>query len=253
MLADVTQAPEAKWLFEVTSPVLWLLILAGLVADSVRRRRLNPWLTFQLAFTTMFWQDFYGGWGGYFLYNEKFALMDWWGESRWTGPHKPWFLIPAYGWWWTFSIGVSALLMERLRRRRPQWSLLLAFSLTIGPFFYVYDLVVESLAVHLRWWDYTRPVGPAIRTAGGNFPLIWPLLPQIAWIFAVVCLFAWKTPAGEARFEAALRLRRFSGWRAHLARFGAYAAAFNVSYALVLILPMMLVRAAIGEPSTLVP
>lgn len=253
MLADVTQAPVAKWLFEIGSPIMWVVIFAVLVVDSRRRGRLNPWLVFQLAFTTMFWQDFYGGWGGYFLYNRHFALMDWWGTSRWTGPNKPWFLIAAYGWWWTFAIGLSAIAMERLRRARPRWNLAVAFCLTIGPFFYVYDLAVESLAVHWHWWDYTRPVGPSLHTAGGNFPLVWPLLPQVAWIFAVVCLVAWRAPNGETRFEAALRLDRFDGRRRHLARFGAYAVAFNVSYALILIIPMMLVRAAIGEPSTLVP
>ena len=255
VLADISQPPRFGFLYETGSYICWLLAFAVLLGNSIRKRRVNPWLIYLFAFTTQFWQDFFGGWGGYFLYNPRFARMEWWGHMRWTSPNKPWFLIAAYGWWWTFAIGVSSIFLVWLRKKKPNWSLPVAFALTCGAFFYLYDVVAETAMVYFHWQDYTMgdPFGLEIHTSNGTFPLLWPLIPQIIWIYAVVWLVTVRNDDGVLKYEAWLHLDRFKRWRLQIARFFAYAAAFNVTYALILIIPMMLLRAIQGDPSMLVP
>jgi hypothetical protein len=252
-LANTRLEPVGAWAYEVINWGAWLACFVVLLVKSVRQRKVDLWFLLLFVFTTLWWQDTFGAWGGYFLYNPRFALISWWQHSTWTSPNKPWFIIPAYGNWWTIAIGLSFVVMQRVRARYPSWSLAKSFLLTMAPFFYAWDLILETLFVHLHFQDYTMPVGPSINTSDGHFPLIWPLLPQIAWIFSVVWLVTWKDKQGRRRFEVLTRVHPLAGVRGAFARLGVYTVAINVSYAVILIIPMMLVRAVYGEPSVLVP
>jgi hypothetical protein len=246
-------SPVNPWLYEEMSWTLWVVCFVVLSIESWRSGRVNRWLLLLFAFTTLWWQDTFGGWGVYFLYNPEFVLMEFWGPMPYTSPYKPWFLVASYGWWWTVSIGLSYIVMVKLREKKPNWSFTTAFMLTIGPFFYIFDLVLETAFVANHWQNYTQPVGPAVVNDAGNFPLIWPLLPQIWWIYAVVWMVYSTNASGENRFEAWLGLDKMEGAKLQWARLGAYTVYLNLSYFFLMIGPLMLVRILFGGPSDLVP
>ena len=102
--------PVLGWLFEVIGPLIWLALAAFFAYTCFKRRELTlPTLVF-IGGTTMWWQEWYGDWGAYVLYNPHLALIpgyDW----PLTSPNKPWAVIPAYGWFYAlvyFPVGLSS-------------------------------------------------------------------------------------------------------------------------------------------------
>lgn len=93
------QAPLAPWLFEVVGPLIFLVMCGYYVRQCRRAGRLTiPALVFIGAFT-MWWQEWYGDWGGYVLYNPHLHLIPGY-DLPFTSPNKPWAVIPAYGWFY---------------------------------------------------------------------------------------------------------------------------------------------------------
>jgi hypothetical protein len=241
--------PLAPWVFQVVGPLVWLAMAGFHAWRTAGRRQLSAGALFFIGATTMWWQEWYADWGGYLLFSPHFELMPW-GATTWTTPHKPWAVIPAYGWF--FGLGLPGLLaaVESVQRRQPRWSAWAAAAAVVVPVFYAIDLGIEGFATVMGWWTYTNPVGPVLHTSRGSFPLLYPVLLFVFWALVTVRL----SLARDDRGRRLLGVDRVSeGWKRELARAGAWSVTLNVLFWFLLVFPLILVRQGLGTSSSLVP
>lgn len=249
--------PTARWVFEILGPLLWLGMLAYFGRRAVREGRLPTNALIFIAATTMWWQEWYGDWGAYLLYNPKFGLLGW-GSTTWTTPNKPWFVIPAYGWYYAIIFPLMLGLMARLRLRRPRWGRLATLLVVTVPLFYLWDLLVEGVSVQAGYWSYTFHWGPALTAERSGFPLVFPLVhPLLLFVFfGVVATWVMdqRDDLGRHRHEVLLGAHRLKeGWRRELARAWSWVIMMNAAYWILLMFPLIGIRLAAGPPSALVP
>jgi hypothetical protein len=245
--------PVAPWIFQVVGPLIWLAMAGFHARRTASSRQLSTAALFFIGATTMWWQEWYADWGGYLLFSSHFELMPW-GDTPWTTPNKPWAVIPAYGWF--FGLGLPALLaaVESVRRRRPHWNVWAAVAVVVVPIFYAIDLGIEGFATVMGWWTYANPLGPVLHTSRGSFPLLYPVMLFVLWALVTIRLFLARDDRGRWSHERLLGVDRVSeGWKRELARAGAWSATLNVLFWFLLVLPLILVRQAFGESSSLVP
>jgi hypothetical protein len=238
----------------------------------------------------MWWQEWFGDWAAYIVYNPHFTLIPW-HATTWTTPNKPWAVIPAYGWYYTLSLLLLVALVDRVRRSRPHASALLT-AVAVGlPLFYLIDLLVEGGASVLGMWSYDHYVGPAITSSKGNFPLLHPIVFFAVWCTVMGVLVvrpgpdvqddrtvldrllrvgrpgpvasataapaphARATRGGTAVLERTAPAPAVDGLtvRANLLRLGAWVLTFNVSYWVLFVFPIVLIRQLGGVHSDVVP
>src|SRR5437588_1052308 len=245
--------PTASWVMEVLGPIVFLGFIVWAVVDTRRSRRLSLVSLALIAGTTMWWQEWYGDWGSYLLYNPHFRLLPW-RSSLWTTPNKPWFVIAAYGGYYAVIFPLMLALIARVRSARPTWNrhvVAIGVSLVL---FYAWDLLVEGGASVLGWWSYTDVAGAAIHSSKGTFPLLFPIL--LFCFFGVVAtwILDQRDDLGRFRFEVVAGVGRVrEGWRRELGRAGAWVVLFNGLYVVCLIAPLVAWREVWGAASALVP
>lgn len=152
-----------------------------------------------------------------------------------------------------------------------------------APLWYAVDLVIEGGASYLGWWSYDSFVGPALQSSEGNFPLIYPIVFFAAWCTLMGALVYHVDDGGLTTLERVLRFDRLktrftndpgpghepdragavamktatarrsasAQWQA--VRLVVWVIAFNVSYWLVFIFPIVIIRELVGPASTIVP
>lgn len=244
--------PIVPWVFEVVGPLVWLVVAVLCVAQSVRQRRLTVPTLLLIASTSMFWQEFYGDWGAYLLYNGDFTLIPW-GSTTWTAPNKPWAVMPAYGWYYT-AVFPAMLAMIATLRRKTGWGRLSSLLTVTFPVFYLWNLLVEGIAVSLGWWSYTTVYGAAILTERGNYPLVYPLLLFVFYGIVATWVLDLRDDRGRHRHELLMRVHKFRpGWRRELGRAGSWIIMMNAVYATTLIVPLLLIRGLFLSDSAIVP
>lgn len=243
----------AGWIFEWVGLISFLAMGTWVVVDTARNRRLSFVSLAMIAGTTMWWQEWYGDWGSYLIYNEDFALIPW-GSTLWTTPNKPWSLIPAYGWYYAVALPGTLWLVGRLRQIRPTWGRVTTVVVVVLPIFYIYDVIVEVLGTYWGWWSYTESVGPAIHSAKGTFPLLFPLAFVCLFVVSAVLLIDNRDDRGHPRFEGWFGVTRVrAGWPQELTRVGVWIVVFNVTYLVTLIGPLVAIRELFGPSSAIVP
>ena len=241
-----------SWIFEVLGPLVWLGLGAYCVTRSWRDRRLTVTMLLFISATSMFWQEFYGDWGAFLLYNPDFHLMGW-KSSTWTTPNKPWAVLPAYGWYYTIVYPLMLRWIHTLRER-VAWGRLTTLIAVAFPVFYLWDLFVEGFAAGLGWWSYTTVYGAAILTDRGNFPLLYPLLLFVFYGVVTTWVLDQRDDSGRHRHETLLRVHRVrAGWRREVARVASWVAMMNAVYLVTLILPLVAVRELFLVDSRIVP
>lgn len=245
--------PRFLGFFPALVAISFVGLVAWAVADTWRHRRFSVTTLGLIAGTTMWWSEWYGDWGAYLLYNPHYDLIPW-GQSMWTTPNKPWWMIPAYGWYYAVGIPGSLRLVNRVRRAKPNWGRLSSLIVVAGLFFYAFDVAIEIPAVTFGWWTYAETWGPVYESTGGTFPLLYPVLLVDAYILVVCWLIDQRDDTGTARFERAFGVRRMrAGWGRETARLGAWVAVLNAAYLLVLMGPLVAIRLALGPASAIVP
>ncbi|MBA3034857.1 MAG: hypothetical protein FP814_00015 [Desulfobacterium sp.] len=258
MMNDLAMAsgmgdPLVPWIFEIVLPLIWLGIAAFHFSRTRRSGVLSLSALLFLGGTTMWWQEWYADWGAYLLFNYNFVQIPW-GPTAWTAPSKPWAVIPSYGWYFGIVFALLVMLAERVKKARPSWSSLRATAVVVIPIFYLWDLAVEGSSAALGWFSYTNILGPALMTARGNFPLVWPILYFVFFAVMVVWLFVQKDVAGIWLHERLFGVHRMaSGAKREFARFLVWSLTMNIMFWFVYNLPTCLLRVAFGGPSTLVP
>jgi hypothetical protein len=246
-------APFAPWIFEYVLSALGVILVGFFIRASIRAGELTFPLLVTVGCATMWWQEWYADWGAYLLYSPKFHLMPW-GATPWASPNKPWFMPFAYAWYYGLVyIGMTGAIFA-LRRKRPK-SGKLASVLVIGiPFFYLWDLIVESGSVGLGYWTYFDTFGPSIKFASTAISLVHPLILFTIYGVIVAYVLADRDERGHAMFESVFRVTSVHpGWRRESARLVAYVIAMNALYLVFMSIPMILVRELFGHPNPFVP
>lgn len=248
--------PSTSWLFQIAGPIVWVGVAAVLVVETVRRRRVPFAGLVFLAATTMWWLEWYADWGAYLLYNDKFKLIGW-GASTWTTPNKPWAVIAGYGWFIGLSLPPLVALCNHVAHRRGVTRESVGFGtvlLVVLPIYWLVDVLVETGATALSWWRYTDPASPTFSTSHGSFPLAYPVLVFALWAVVAVWMLAQRDDRGFLLHERLLRVDRVrSGVAMETARLGSMIVALNLSYIVVLVLPVCLIRELFGDSSSAVP
>jgi len=244
--------PPLGWLFEIVGPIIWVVLAAFFVYTCVKRKDLTlPTLVF-IGGTTMWWQEWYGDWGAYVLYNPHLALIP---GYHWplTSPNKPWAVIPAYGWFYALVYFPVLWACQKVRARyftnAKLWVLIIAIS---WPFFYVWDTLIEGGASVMGIWSYVDFYGPAMQSARGNFPLVYPVLTFSAMMTITLLVIAAKTAEGAPLVESWARVERFTGTKRNIARIVTWIVTMNLCYT-IFIVPAVVIRLAFLRGNALVP
>lgn len=244
--------PPLGWLFEVIGPIVWMVLAALFAYTCIKRRELTlPTLVF-IGATAMWWQEWYGDWGAYVLYNPHLALIP---GYHWplTSPNKPWAVIPAYGWFYSLVyfpvIWLCRKLHDRFLPNARLWVVMIAVSL---PLFYIWDTFIEGGASMLGIWSYVHFVGPAMESSRGNFPLVYPVIFFAAMMTITLLVIAAETPQGTPLVESWARVDRLTGWKRSAGRIITWIVTMNLCY-MIFIVPTVLIRLAFLPANSLVP
>ena len=200
---------------------------------------------------TAFWQETYGDWGAYLLYSARFAHYGW-GETMWTSPVKPWWVIAGYVAFYTplFLSLIAAVSFVRLRwPNRNEYLLAALMSL---PIFYAFDLVFEGTTVGLGFWNYTYVFGPTVSIGDGTFLLLWPIVEQVPFMAIAAYGLAWRNDRGQSLFDVAAQ-RVLRGAPGQIAILVSWIVILNATFLTTTILPIMVMRWIAGPASVLVP
>lgn len=111
---------------------------------------------------TMFWQEFYGDWAAYLIYNPKLTRLPW-GPSKFTTPYKPLYLVFAYGWFYVLIFMVLMIVLRWVRKQRPSWGrwpTLFGVTLVV---YYIWNFVgADGTSFVTNYYRYVHPIGPAV-------------------------------------------------------------------------------------------
>jgi xanthine/uracil/vitamin C permease (AzgA family) len=231
------------------------LIVAVLFAlDARRRGALSIAALCAIAGLSIFWQEFYADWGAYLLWSSKFHLMPW-GSTLWTTPRKPWFLIASYPLFMCASFAAMLALTRAAIRRFPNAPRLLVCVVAAGIGLFIINLGLETAAVAVAGqWSYVDVMGPALVTAKGQQPILYPGIP-FGLFGGVTCyLILQKDAQGRPLFEQLTRAGAAApGGSRESRRVLAWIIVWNVGYWLILCMPLIAIRESFGRPNILVP
>jgi len=172
------------------------VLLIGAIV-SWRRKRLPALFVFLIAITTCFWQETYGDWGAYVLYDHHLAQMPW-GSWPFTAPSKPWGILGGYTWFQGLWGLFCAFFIFLAARKLPKWNTYIVAVLVTIPIWYLWDVAIEYSNVRAGVWSYIAPYWPVLHSEKGTFPLLWPILEQIPFnaFTAWIVFRLWRDPNG---------------------------------------------------------
>jgi hypothetical protein len=252
--APVLPPSNAPWLVEVLGTLVCLAVAVALVRRWWRDGRPNTAALLFVGALTMFWQEFYADWGAYLYYNPDLALIPW-GDTPFTTPNKPWYVIAGYGWFYAAALPGMLALLGWLRRKQPRMPY--AASLVVAALipFYLWNLITaDALSFLTNWYQYLHPIGPSIHTAKGALPLLYPAFPFVLFAPLVVWSLDRRDDDGRTWFErlCGAQAEPKTG-AAQLGQVGAWVVGMNLMYAATLTVPLVLVRVLFLPASSIVP
>lgn len=259
--------PPLQGLLDGVIPAVAILILIGLIASSIRQRRMSWWLMISLAAASTFWLETFGDWGQHLLYSPNFTHYS--VNLPMTAPHNPAWMPFMYAVYWVLHTWAILRLAQWFQKRRPGMSIGRAIIVFSVPLTFVWNIFVEGCAAYMGWWTYDPPIGPYLDMGRGNFPLLWPMLLMFTW----PNLIAWLVglPEEEQRlnrlerwfgFEKRLRARvgdqaaldpGAGGWGLQLQRMMIWIAVFQITFILCFIIPDAGLRIVTGWDSFYLP
>ena len=138
----------ATWVLDVAIPVFAAVMVAVMVRDAIRKRRLTWWLLLSVCSAMCWWLETFGDWGQHLSYSPEFRhyTLDWVG----TAPHNPDWMPLMYAVYWVAHAWAILRLAQYIQRRRPSLSLGKAIMvLTIPCLLYTSDAADERSSVDL--------------------------------------------------------------------------------------------------------
>jgi hypothetical protein len=245
--------PVNPWMMETGSIIFWGVLVVITAILAFRTGRLSLVALCLIGATTSFWQEFFGDWGAYVAWNPHFDRLPFWGEMAFTTPVKPLFIPFSWGWWFAATIPLLVTITVWLARKLPTVAPTLLAFIVAMPLFLAYQLSVEGSSVANGWWTYDIVVGPALESAKGRLPLVFPILIGF-WAACVVALLVQRDAAGLWWHDRLLGVGNVTlGWKREAARALAFTAMFQVTMFAINIAPAIIGRLLFGGPSLLVP
>lgn len=234
---------NAPWVVEVGGWVAFVAVAAVLLYRWRKNGKPDTAALLFIGCFTMWWQEFYADWGAYLYYNPDLALLPW-GQTPFTTPNKPVYVLAGYGWFYAGGFALILALFRWFRRRYPSVPYLAALACTaLIPFFLWNLITADGVSFLTNWYQYLHPVGPAIETYKGGLPLFYPALPFIFFAPAVVASLDRRSDDGRTWFERAMAVQpviNTVGQRVH--QIVAWIIGMNVMYAVCLTVPLLLIR-----------
>lgn len=246
-------APIDPGVMQTGSFWIWGALAALTLIWGLKDGRLPLFGLVLIAATSSFWQEFFGDWGAYVAWNPAFARLPLWGTMAYTTPVKPLFVPFSWGWWFGISIPLLVALVRWLHGKFPAVSITTLAMVTAFPLFLAYQINVEGGSVAKGWWTYDSVIGPALTSAKGRLPLIFPLLLGL-WAGWFVALLARRDADGFMPHEVRRAIPGLApGWRRELARVVAMIVLFQLTFFVLNTAPPIVGRLLFGAPSVLVP
>jgi hypothetical protein len=240
-------ATELMWL------VGFLILLAVIVVQMRGRATLNQTALLAIGGFSIWWQEPFTNWGPYLLYSPDFHLIPW-GSTWWTSPNKPWFLLISYPIFYVIVFSIMLAVMRRVIKTFPTISPVLLILVVAGPIFYASNYYLDSKSVEAGSWRYYDVFGPAEKVGGAYEPLVWPMIPFAIWGVVMCMLLLRRDAEGHPTFERVTRPGRYApGFPRESMRALAWAIVWNVTYWILLVMPVNLMREFFGQPHPLVP
>lgn len=187
-------------------------------------------------------------------YNPDFALLPW-GSTLFTTPNKPWYVVTAYGWFYSAAFPRILKLSAAMRRRWPNMSNAVVLTITaLIPFYFWNLLSADLLAFYTNWYQYLYTIGPAIQTSKGAMPYVYPAFPFVTFAPFTVWSIENRDSAGRTWFErwcgAEPHPKHFSG---QIKQLFAWCVGLNIMYLCSLTVPLITVRLLFLPHSTVIP
>lgn len=194
----------ATWVLDYGVTAVGVVLLAAMLAQSVRQRTLTWTLMIAVASASTWWLETFGDWGQHLSYSPKFHhyTLTWWHSAR----HNPDWMPVMYAVYWVAHAWAVLRLASWWAARRPGRGLGRGILLLSVPLTFVWNLVVEGFAAYMGWWTYEPGFGPVLDMGRGNWPLLWPMLVMFGWIN----LIAWLVGLPEEH-DRLNRLERWTG------------------------------------------
>lgn len=160
----------------------------------------------------------------------------------------------AYAWYYGLVYAGMTAAILALRGKRPELNKLASVLIIGVPFFYLWDLVVETISVGPGYWTYFDTFGPSITFASTSISLVHPLILFTIYGVIVAYVLSDRDEDGHAKFETLFRVKSVRpGWRRESARLVAYIITMNGLFFVFMSIPMILVRELVGHPNPFVP
>jgi len=245
--------PTNTWMMTTGGVFLWFLLLGYQIGRTAQTRTLSLYALFFVAATLSFWQEFYGDWGNYQIWNPHFERLPFWGNSPYTTAVKPAWMPFSWGWFLGLMVPALCSLAFWAKRRLPAVPLWV-LSIPIGLFLWFFDIYQEVNATANGLWSVTRIWGPAFHSPRGSYAIVYPSILLGFFASAMILLLYKREAAAFYWHERVFNIQHMqAGWGRELARLGAFYLLFNVLFFLFQTGPIMAFRILIGGPSAIVP
>lgn len=243
LAAGALPPSNAPWLVEIGGWVTFVLVAGVLIHRWRKNGKPDTAALLFIGCFTMWWQEFYADWGAYLYYNPDLWLIPW-GETPFTTPNKPVYVLAGYGWFYAGGFALILAVFRRFRRRRPEVPYLFALIVTaLIPFFLWNLITADGISFITNWYFYLNPVGPSIQTHKGGLPLLYPAFPFVFFAPMVVASLDRRSDDGRTWFERSMAVKPIintAGQRVH--QIMAWVIGMNVMYAVTLTIPLIVIR-----------
>jgi len=246
--------PAGAFRVEMGYLILCILLIIMVIIDTRKRGELGQLGLCAIAGFSIWWQELYADWGAYLLWSDSFHMMPW-GESLWTTPDKPWFLLASYPIFMTVSVSLMLWLCRKVITLVPSVNQSVICFFTAGITLILINTLLELASVSSAGqWTYVDTIGPVISTAHGLQPLLYPNIPFGIWGGVICALILMHTKEGRPGFENLFKTVNVTArLQAQSLRALSWIIVWNITYWLFLCTPLIVMRLLWGAPSTLVP
>ncbi|MEP6869146.1 MAG: hypothetical protein ABJA20_11580 [Novosphingobium sp.] len=279
---EVLLNPGGLWVFNWAIPIFGSAVILWAAIQTIRTGRLTWSFLFLFNSLLVYWMESLGDWGQHLIYSPAFTLHHMFDWMPLKTPYDPLFMPFSYATYWTVHAWIVLVLGQFLTRRYG-WTILKAMLVIAIPTNLVWDFLVEGLATYQGWWTYDPGIGPVLEwPTGGRITLLltigamctWPNLiaywggkPAVLGLNHIermcgLARFTREKPSVEPtpgsspreQYEARLNYEpTISLWKFESLRLLAWVVVFNVSFAILLVMPVMMMRVITGHGSPWIP